>query len=260
VYICQDEAQVAAAVEVVLSSRDIFGFANTEVLVQSYLAGTEYIVDTVCADGVRYVVGIWEYEKTLLPSGKNIYDKDILIDPLDGPGPALVAYIDDVLAALDMSWGPAHAEVIMTAEGPALVEIGARLNGNMDPGFHDVCLGGNQAALTTKAYLDPAGFAQAYGGRVYTRLQPAVVYNVPTTLDGTVAGVDQAVVDEIRALKSVHLASVKIKPGGRIRPTVDLLTSPLRVFLTAPNTEQLMADYAEVRRLKDGVYRVDGQH
>lgn len=256
VFICHDRAEVAAAAATVFAARDIFGMANTEVLIQSYLAGTEYIVDTVCSDGHRYVVGIWEYEKTLLPSGKNIYDKDILVDPDSDPAPALVSYIDQVLAAIGIRWGACHAEVIVTPDGPTLVEIGARLNGNMDPGFHDVCLGDNQAALTARAYLDPAGFAAELGGRVYSKLQPAVVYNAPTTLDGTVTEVDQTAVDEIRNLKSVHLASVKLKPGGRIRPTIDLLTSPLRVFLTAASQEQLMADYAEVRRWKDSVYRV----
>jgi hypothetical protein len=208
-----------------------------------------------CA-GQRYVCGIWQYEKSLLPSGKNIYDKDILVDPDSDPAPALIAYVDEVLKALNIGWGPAHAEVIVTPDGPALVEIGARLNGNLHPGFHDVCLGNNQAALTAKAYLRPEEFQQEFGGRAYRKLQSAVVYNAPTVLDGVVASVDETVVDEIRKLQSVHLASVKLKPGARIRPTIDLLTTPLRVFMTAPSQEQLMSEYQEIRRLKDFVYHV----
>jgi hypothetical protein len=126
----------------------------------------------------------------------------------------------------------------------------------MNPGFHDICLGQNQADLIALAYVRPEEFAARYAGRVYARRQYAVVYNTPTTQDGIVESVDQAVVDQISALPSVHLLSVKVKPGGRVRPTVDLLTSPLRVFMTATTQEQLRADYDAIREFKDKVYRL----
>ncbi|MGW1719123.1 ATP-grasp domain-containing protein [Streptomyces sp. NPDC002156] len=256
VVVCDSAEAVRKAAEAVLGTQDMFGGANTEILVQSYLRGTEYIVDTVSCAGERYVCGVWEYEKTLLPSGKNIYNRDLLADPDADPVPALTAYVDGVLATLGVQWGPAHAEVIVTDEGPVLVEIGTRLNGNINAPFHDVCLGHNQAALTAQAYARPDEFRAAYAGRVYRRLQPAVVYNTPTELDGVVASVDETAVAEIRGLESVFFAGVKLAPGARIRPTVDLLTSSMKVFLTAPDDHVLEADYEKVRSLKDAVYRV----
>lgn len=255
VFICRTREEIIEAAEWVLAAKDIFDIRNTEVLIQSYLDGPEFIVDTVSCDGERFVCGVWQYDKSLLPNGKKIYDKDILLAADAAPVPELIAYIDQVLDALNIRWGAAHAEVILTADGPALVEIGARLNGNMNPGFHDVCLGQNQADLIALAYVRPDEFKARYGGRVYQRRQPAVVYNTPTTLDGTVDAIDEAVVAKISELDSVHLLSVKIKPGGRIRATVDLLTSPLRVFMTAPAQDQIMTDYEAIRELKDKVYR-----
>jgi biotin carboxylase len=256
VFVCQDAKAVAAAAEVVLASRNIFGDRNDEALIQEYLRGAEYIVDHVSSDGHHFACGVWRYEKRLLPSGRNIYDKDVLLDADSAPVAGLIAYTARVLAALGIRWGPTHAEVIVTPRGPVLVEIGARLNGNLDPGFHDVCLGHNQAALTALACTRPAEFRAGYGGRTYRRLRPAVVYNAPTELDGTVDSVDQAVVDRIRALASVHHVGVKLKPGMRIRPTVDLMTTALRVFLTADSDERLTDDYEAVRALKDSVYGV----
>jgi biotin carboxylase len=256
VYVCNSAGEIEAAAGKVLTTRDIFNSPNEEVLIQSYLDGVEYIVDTVSCDGHRYVCGVWQYEKSLLPSGKNIYDKDILVDPDSGPALELISYVDEVLNVFNIRWGAAHTEVIMTAEGPALVEIGARLNGNMDPGFHNMCLGNNQAALTAKAYLRPKEFQTEFSDRVYRKLQSAIVYNTPTVLDGIVDSIDQAVVDEIRKLESVHCVSVKLKPGVRIQPTIDLLTSPLRVFMTAPSLGRIISDYEEIRCLKDFVYRV----
>ncbi|EST23913.1 hypothetical protein N566_25275 [Streptomycetaceae bacterium MP113-05] len=254
VTVCGDATEVAAAAEALLASRNIFGDANTEVLIQSYLAGTEYIVDTVSCDGRNYVCGVWEYEKTLLPSGRNIYDRDILTDPAQDPVPALVGYVNDVLDALEVRWGPAHAEIIMTEQGPALVEIGTRLNGNLDAGFHDVCLGHNQAALSAQAYVASGAFLERYADGVYTKRRPAFVYNTPTELDGTVAAHDEATLAEIRGLDAVHHVGVKVQPGSPIRPTTDLLTSSMRVFLTAPGETELEAAYQKVRSLKDSVY------
>jgi hypothetical protein len=91
---------------------------------------------------------------------------------------------------------------------------------------------------------------------VYAKRQHGVVYNAPTDFEGVVESIDEAVVEDIRQLKSVHLVNVKLAPGARIRPTVDLLTAPLRVFLTGENFEQVTSDYEEARRLKDRVYRV----
>jgi biotin carboxylase len=256
VFVCRNAAEARAAAETVLSGHNLFGFRNDEVLAQAYLEGTEYIVDTVSADGHRYVCGVWRYEKQLLPSGRNIYDRDVLTAPDEAPVPALVAYTDEVLDALGVRWGPAHAEVIVTDRGPVLVEIATRLNGNLNPAFHDLCIGHNQAGLTARAYLDPEGFAREYGGRVYRRRQPAYTYNASTTLDGVVREVDRQVVAEIDALPSTVVTGVKYAPGARIRPTTDLMTAALRIHLTSPDDGQLAADYERARVLKDSVYRV----
>ncbi|HET8684435.1 MAG TPA: ATP-grasp domain-containing protein, partial [Micromonosporaceae bacterium] len=256
VSICHDARQVREAAQRVLGALDIFGLPNRRVLVQSYLDGVEYIVDTVSVDGQRYVCGVWEYEKTVIGNGSNIYDKDVLKGPDEAPVPELVAYVDRVLDALGIRHGPVHAEVIMTPEGPALVELGARLNGNMNPGFHDTCLGANQADLTALAYARPSEFLDRFAGRVYTKRQEAMVHNTATMLSGEVTGVDQDTVDRIDALPTVHLVSVKVLPGKRIRPTVDLLSSPLRIFMTGPDTAGLRADHKIIQDLKDAVYQV----
>jgi hypothetical protein len=256
VVVCAGAEQVRTAAEDILASRDIFGFANTEVLVQGYLSGTEYVVDTVSCDGHRFVCGVWQYEKILLPSGRNIYNRDILLPPDRHPVPALAGYVKEVLAALEVSWGPAHAEIIVTDSGPVLVEIATRFNGQLNPGYQALCLGHDQAELSALAYTDPGAFVGRYGGGTYRKLQSAYTYNTPTELDGEVAAVDQDVVAEINALSSVVASSVKYRPGDRIRPTTDLLSAAMRIYLTSPDDEQLAADYARARVLKDSVYRL----
>lgn len=255
VQICADAEQVRRAAEAVLGSQTIYYQANDEVLVQSYLPGTEYVVDMVSVAGQRYTCGVWEYRKRLLGT-HNIYDREVVLPADEHPVPELIDYMYSALAALGIDYGPTHAEVIMTPDGPTLVEVGARLQGNMHPAFHDECLGANQADVTALAYVRPQEFLDRYAGRRYTKLCESSVYTAPTDLDGVVDSIDEAVVEEISALESVYGLNVKIKPGGRIRPTVDLYTSTLRVFMRGATEQDVLRDYHRIQELKDRVYRL----
>jgi hypothetical protein len=254
VFVCRTPADLRRAFPAILSARDIFHDRNEQVLVQSYLSGTEYIVDTVSVAGHAYVCGVWRYDKRLLPNGKPIYNRDILV-PADDPVVAPVtAYTRQVLDALGVHNGPAHSEIIVTPAGPVVVEVGARLNGNMHPAFHDLCLGANQADLTAFAYVCPDGFLAARRDRDYEVRQPAVVFNTPTELSGRIAAVDGDLVARIRALPSVVDVTVKRRPGEEIVPTRDLLTSPIRVFMTAPDAATLDADYRFIDSVRESVF------
>lgn len=254
VFICSQVSELDQAFEYILSSRDIFEHSNTEVLVQSYLAGTEYIVDTVSSCGHHYICGIWRYQKIDLPNGKRIYDKDILVSHEEPVAGELADYVRSVLDCLNISHGPSHAEIIMTDTGPTLVEIGARLNGNMHPQYHDQCLGHNQAYLTALAYASPIRFVEEYGGQSYRLRMPAVVMNTATLQEGTIKGFNQHAIDQIRKLDSVYSLSVKYPIGKSLKPTEDLLSSPLRVFLTGSTYEQIFQDCEKIETKKDEVY------
>jgi hypothetical protein len=126
-------------------------------------------VDTVSVDGHAWVCGVWQYDKRLLANGKPIYNRDILIDAADPAVTQLVDYTRNAGRARVHN-GPAHSEVIVGQDGPALVEVGARLNGNMQPAFHDLCLGANQADLTALAFVRPGEFLAIYGDGGKVRL------------------------------------------------------------------------------------------
>ncbi|WIM99832.1 ATP-grasp domain-containing protein [Actinoplanes oblitus] len=256
VFICDTADQVRAAAAAVLGSATIYGEANPQALVQSYLRGTEYVVDMVSHDGHRYVCGVWEYRKRLLPSGRNIYDRERLLAPDEAPAAELMAYVDRALDALGIRFGPTHAEVILTPDGPALVEVGCRLAGNMHPGFHDHCAGGNQATLAALEVVRPRDFLDRYAGRHYDKRAEAICCTTSTTLDGVVAEVDEAVAAEIAALESVHRFDLKLGPGSRIRPTVDLYSSTMRIFMSAAEMAVIDRDYRRIEQLKDRVYRL----
>ncbi|WP_416874054.1 ATP-grasp domain-containing protein [Kitasatospora sp. SC0581] len=256
VVVCADAEQVRSAAKAVLDTETIYGSPNREALVQSYLEGTEYVVDMVSHEGRRYVCGVWEYQKRLLPSGRNIYDRERLLSPAEPPAAELTDYVDRALAALGVRHGPSHAEVIVTADGPALVEVGSRIAGNMHPGFHDRCTGANQATLSALAYLRPERFAAEYAGRGYHKFEEAVCCTTSTTLSGVVESIDERAVRRIAGLESVFGLNLKLGPGDRIRPTVDLYSSTLRIFQCAGTADAIHRDHRRIEELKDQVYRL----
>lgn len=255
VEICADGGEVRKAAEAVLGSVTMYGETNAEVLVQSCLAGPEYAVDIVSCQGKRYLGGVWVTYKERIGTHL-VYDRKVLLASDRSPVPDIASYVDSALGALGIRFGPAHAEVIVTPRGPTLVEVGARLSGSENPGFHDLITGGNQADLTALAYCRPREFLDGHAGRTYTRLREATVHYCATGNGGTVRAVDHAVVDEIRALDTVYDLQLKYREGDRIRPTVDLTTSTMKVFLAGEHGDDVRRDRDRLLRLQDRVYRL----
>ncbi|MDX7992095.1 ATP-grasp domain-containing protein [Xenorhabdus littoralis] len=257
VTICFNERDVIGACDVVLKNKDIFGISNKEILAQSFLDGDEYIVDTVSCDGHVYICGIWKYVKNMVYGGKKIYDRDVLIDENTYEAKLLIDYIYKVLPALGIMNGPSHAEVILTDEGPALVEIGARLNGNMEPDFHDIVLGNNQARITYISYCSPDRFLRNFSGKKYRKLKEACVLNTSTRLDGVITGINERIVNEIKKLDTVFKLVVKYGVGRKITPTIDLLSSPLRIFVFSDEKTAIEFDCKKIDSIKDRIYELN---
>lgn len=255
VAICADESQVRRGVLDLLGTTTMYGQTNADVLVQSYIDGPEYVVDTVSRDGERYTSGVWRYEKRRHGT-RNLYHLDVVADPGHPAVTDLVGYTHAVLDALGIRHGAAHAEVIMTADGPALVEVGARLNGTAAPEFDRGCLGADQAQVTALAYLDPGRFHREFAGRTYRKLRHGFLYEVPNELDGRIARIDEVVLAEIDRLESVRMRMMRVRAGGRIRPTEDLPSSPMLVYMSHESRAALLRDRDRVSELAPSVYHL----
>src|SRR5262249_24049068 len=103
------------------------------VLVESYLEGPEYSVETVTLpDGTTRVVGVTD--KHLSPPPHCVetgHDFPSALAPEKSA--AIAAAALEALRAVRFDFGPAHTEVRWTAAGPVVVEINPRLAGGMIP-------------------------------------------------------------------------------------------------------------------------------
>jgi biotin carboxylase len=101
-------------------------------IVEEYLEGPEYSVETLSRDGVHHVIGITE--KQLGPPPLFVEIGHVHPAPLtDERRQAIEDLTRELLTACDYRFGPAHTEVIWTSHGPRVVESQARLGGDRIP-------------------------------------------------------------------------------------------------------------------------------
>lgn len=107
-----------------------YGIRPPEVaILEEYLVGKEYSVEGYVFEGQVSVVSITE--KFLGPEPHFIEVGHITPAPMAlEQRQSIEAYVTDVVKALEITVGPFHCEIRVNAEGPVLIEIGARLAGD----------------------------------------------------------------------------------------------------------------------------------
>lgn len=243
VFICHDALELQAAVETILGSTNLMMLDNQALLLQEYLSGDEYVINSVSHEGEHWITDVWKSSKTFAADGRKIYDCEDLL-PADAPQlPQLIEYVQGVLDALGIVHGPAHTELILTAEGPRLLETGARLSGLACPPALQAATGNDQVALTCLSYLTPAHLGQ--WPKRYRLLQHARCLNLIAHRSGLFAQ-DQAR-QRLETLASFHNVRFRRAEGAAITPTIDLNSSPGAVFLLHPLSARIEADHAAWR-------------
>ncbi|WP_095149259.1 ATP-grasp domain-containing protein [Pseudomonas sp. Irchel s3a18] len=239
VFICHDALQLQSAIETILGATNLMMLNNEAVLLQEYLTGPEYVINSVSHAGEHWITDIWKCSKTLTTDGRKIYDREDLLPADARELPQLIEYVEGVLDALGIVHGPGHTELILTANGPRLLETGARLSGLACPPALQAATGNDQVALTCLSYLEPSRLAQ--WPRRYRLLQHARGLNLIAHQHGLFA--QHHVRHRLEALPSFHNARFRLGEGARVVPTVDLNSSPGAVFLLHPLKERIDADY-----------------
>ncbi|HRD69368.1 MAG TPA: ATP-grasp domain-containing protein [Legionella sp.] len=239
VYISNNEEELKQAFNKILNKTNIMGLENTVVLLQSYLEGTEYVVNSVSCNGMHYVTDIWVCKKRIV-NNRVIYDKEELI-PAEGViQEVLSLYIFKVLDALKIKYGPAHSEVILTKNGPILLETGARVGGAVHPDIHKDCFGHSQIELTLDAYLNEQNFREKTH-LPYIISKYIYVVMVISEQEGVIKEI--SLINKLQNLSTVYFTRFKKKIGDKLQKTIDLSSSPATIYLVCENKDTLENEY-----------------
>jgi biotin carboxylase len=244
VYECENLKELLYGFQSILGQPDIYGFHPSHCVVEEYISGPEYILDTFSDGETVHMTDIWIYEKIHSDFYKNIYYNCIslpLSDPALGP---LIRYGISIVRLFGIERGAAHIELKDDPlRGPTLIEIGARLAGvripelikkytNFDPyqSSIDVFVRGKTTIPDPVVYqkqLALAFFPQMKGGKVRQ-----------------ISGIKE--IQELSSYDSLLLGAQK---GDLIPPSTYLATIPLLGFFANPDRKQLLQDVAAAHQL-----------
>ncbi|MFS8100689.1 ATP-grasp domain-containing protein [Lentzea alba] len=217
---------------------------NDKVLVQELAVGTEYEVDTYSIDGQHGLAAVWRYAKERRGDRLGIYLSNTFVSPSDPVVDVLFEYVCQVLDATGVRNGPAHVEVMITADGPRLIEIGARLAGAEQQELSFLGARESQITRMVRHRVDEDSRVERYSQHQHVKS----VY-----LSSPAAGVLQnaARLDSLASLlPSFQRDVIPYREGSEVPRTDDLWTSLGYVVLATTELDQLERDEALVREIE----------
>ncbi|MEV4442784.1 hypothetical protein AB0K09_27980, partial [Streptomyces sp. NPDC049577] len=160
--VCPDRETALAACREVTGVRNLMGATNDQVILQEFLAGTQYIVNTVSLHGRHLLTELYA-ERIDRIDNAPVLRHIISRTESAGRERELVEYVFGCLDALGVREGAAHTEVMLTPGGPRLVEVNSRVMGpSLAPDPYHAAFGYSHQHLTVERYLRPAEFERRF--------------------------------------------------------------------------------------------------
>ena len=252
VFYCNTRAQIVKAAHCILGVKNFLGHLNTTVLVQEYLTGKQYLLNTLSSDGHHHVCDAWGEVRHDDEAPSNDSHADMVFSGTEVYR-ALAGYATRVIDALGIRFGAAHLEMRMTDEGPCLVEMAARMSGNVDFSVLHCIDSMTQLSLLPDALLDPPSFLRRVRGARPGTASARKVY-LASTMEGVVLQEpDLSLFFEIDSVTSVRFLLAKgdtlyktNRAQGRARPGY--------LYMVSNDPDELERDYARVRRNEQRLY------
>jgi len=231
-------------VTALLGTTDVLNNLNSEAVVQERVSGTEYAVDTFSFDGSHATTNICRYAKLDDGARFAVYESMTFV-PYEAPGnAALLEYARQALDTLGIRFGFAHSEIMMTPDGPQLVEVGARLPGAGLPSACTVATGENGIDRLI-------GYLRGDEVRLdYTLERPVRVVYFIAPRSGFIGNTEAY--RRVARLRSCRHLRLNVCDGDRVPVTTDLLSTMAIgwALLAHRDPGQVDRDHAAVRALE----------
>jgi glutathione synthase/RimK-type ligase-like ATP-grasp enzyme len=250
VKLCHTVEEARAHFKLLMSSQRKCGAQGAAVLLQEFLRGKEYIVDHVSRDGVHKTTMVWVYDRRPANGGDfvNFGQKCVLSD--SALAKELIAYTRGCLDALRITNGATHTEVMMTNDGPCLVEVNSRCHGAAGawmPLAHALT-GYTQVDACVDAFLNANAFDRLPDVPPSPFMAAGQVVMLISFHEGVVEGTPGF--DKVRAMRSFVSLEEHVHVGDHLEKTVDLFGVTGMAVLIHPDAEVLASDVACIRDME----------
>lgn len=269
VFFCRSEDDLLFAHSEIVGKLNPKGGLNDTVALQEFLAGDEYIVDTVSKDGRHLCVAIWSQGKRKnLPWNPTgiITTENRLLQPAGELQDLLVDYVFKVLDAFDYRHGPCHTEVMFTSRGPVLIEVNCRMHGVQGPLAMELATGVNKATHSLDVFVGGGrSFEKLYIPGPSRYLYPVLKHSAQLVLCSPFKG--RLMVSVKQAIQDLQLPSLvevvcRLGKGDCVVQSTDLQTSPGTVLMVHESEDQLVHDIQRLREAEAdacGAYQIENQ-
>ena len=249
VCICKNDDQLKDAIEINKDiSFDIDPNNDVNIIIQEYIGGDEYMIDSVCCKGNNRVISAFRYEKILIEGRGAIYDYAEAIDESHPNFAELAEYNDKVLSALGLEYGATHGEYKFDENGPVLIEMNCRVAGVSQK--YDVMervWGEHSTELSLESYINPNECIKK--SKKPLEIQSYYIFKVLIIYE-ELDVVNIKFEEAFKNLESFEYA-LSFYGGNRVYPkTIDLATCGGLVFLTNANKKRLFEDLNEIKRME----------
>jgi biotin carboxylase len=237
----------------IIGATDRYGDRIDDVVLQEYVTGTEYVVDTFSYEGRHTVNDIARYRKVSNQRHMAIYESMEIL-PFDQPGHReLVTYVKQVLDAVGIRFGAAHTEVMLTDHGPLLIEVNARLSGGGQPWACQLATGDNVIDRMVRYLLGHRNIRDDY-----TREMAVLVIFFAAQSAGIVSNLSH--LEAIEDLDSCFNVRINVREGDYVPETADIFDAQNlgTVVLAHSDPEQIRADHLAVRTIASRAGRPEG--
>jgi len=226
--------------------RNDLGEINLGFVVQPFISGPEYVVDMVAFNGTYHIATVCKYTKIQRNGSPFVYDSLDTLDPGAAELAPLLDYARQAAAALNVLHGPLHMEIIWSAQGPVMIEAGARLHGGIAPRLFQQVYQPDLLSVAIDSYLGrptPAGGGcsrQTHHGRI-----GFFWADQPSTFEGP--GFEPMV--EAGKVPGYGGHRYFVAPGAHVPRTIDFATCPGLFWLSHDDPRQLDHNAEQIRAL-----------
>lgn len=239
---CQSRDQVVQAFADITGKLNKFGSNNQQLLVQEFIGGTEFVLNTVSQEGTMIITDAWEYTKGSANGAAFVYQRARLLAYEDSRVAQLAEYGSQVLQALGVKFGPTHMEIKIDDDGPVLIEVGARLAGSS---FHSSTQKARADGLSQLEMIAQVIAGQADAAPYQLKNYAMILFQVSSQAGTVRAAPPIERVTSVMAYGSHKFSGV----GDRIHKTIDLFTYPGEVRLYSPSIKQLLTDSNQIESI-----------
>lgn len=221
------------------------GGYNEAVLAEEFAAGTEYMIDSYSAGGRHGLVDVCRYTKLQRGDRIGIYDLVDFLPPGHPDVQVLWPYTQQVLDAVGMRNGCGHTEVIITADGPRLLEVAARPAGGGHQMITKLATGTNHIERTV-AHRVRGEFSAGYE---LVQHVCSVVISAPR------AGIwrNAEIFDGVDQLGTYYAKYFAGGTGDWVPASNDIYTYLGWVVLASPDEQAMAADYRRIKELESQI-------